>query len=48
MVESVTVAGSQSKQTTAFFLDVAKVFGRVWHDGVLYKFKDVLFQAAFI
>ena len=37
LVESITEAGCQAKQTIAFFLYIEKVFDDVWHEGVLYK-----------
>ena len=42
LVECITEAGCQGKQTTAIFLDVEKAFHRVWHEGVLYKLTEVL------
>lgn len=46
-MESMTEAGRQGKQTTAFFSDVAKAFNHVWHEGILYKRKDVLLSDSY-
>ena len=47
-VEYVTDSGCKGKQTVAFFLDVAKAFDRVWHEGVLFKLKEVLLPDCYV
>ena len=48
LVECITEAGYQGKQTTAIFLDVEKAFDRVWHEGVLYKLTEVLLPDCYV
>lgn len=40
IVESIMAAGCQGKQTATFFLDVERAFDRVWHECLLFKFKE--------
>lgn len=47
LIETVTEPGYQSKQTAAFFLYVGKAFGHVWHEGVVYKLKEISNELAF-
>ena len=41
LVEYITDAGCRKEQTVACFLDVEKAFDSVWHDGLLFKLREI-------
>lgn len=41
LVDNITEAGCQKGQTIVCFLGVEKAFGSVWHDGLLFKLREI-------
>lgn len=39
---------TQGKQITILFLDIAKAFDHIWHEGVLFKVKEVLLPDCYV
>ena len=48
LVERITEAVCQGKQTTVFFLYVKKAFDRVWEEGVLCKLTEAVLPDCYV
>lgn len=41
LVEAIQMAKERKEVTGAVFFDVAKVFDKIWHNGLLHKLKEI-------